>query len=58
MSLVLFKNAKLLDPTKAELQDGASVLVEGDRIREVSPRAILARSATVVDVGGGRSCRA
>jgi imidazolonepropionase-like amidohydrolase len=52
MSLVLFKNAKLLDPTKAELQDGASVLVEGDRIREVSPRAILARSATVVDVGG------
>ena len=29
MTLTLFRNAKLLDPTVAELQDGVSVLVEG-----------------------------
>ena len=52
MSLILFKNAKLLDPTKADLQDGVAVLVEGPRIREVSPRPIRAAGATVVDVGG------
>jgi imidazolonepropionase-like amidohydrolase len=52
MSLVLFRNAKLLDPTKAELEAGVSVLVEDARIREVSPRAIRAAGAAVVDVGG------
>ncbi len=52
MSLVLFTNAKLLDPTKDDLQDGTSVLVEGSRVREVSPRAIRAAGATVVDAGG------
>src|SRR5262245_52447718 len=52
MSLILFKNAKLLDPTKADLQDGVAVLVESPRIREVSPRPIRAAGATVVDVGG------
>ena len=52
MSLVLFKNAQLLDPTKAELEGGVSVLVEDARVREVSPRAIRAAGATVVDVGG------
>ena len=52
MSLILFKNAKLLDSTKADLQDGVAVLVEGSRIREVSPRPIRAAGATVVDVAG------
>jgi imidazolonepropionase-like amidohydrolase len=52
MSPILFKNAKLLDPTKDDLQDGVSVLVEGGRIREVSPRAIRAPGAAVVDVAG------
>jgi imidazolonepropionase-like amidohydrolase len=52
MSLVLFRNAKLLDPTKADLQDGVSVLVEGARIREVSPRPIRVSGAAVVDAGG------
>ena len=45
MSLTLFKNAKLLDPTKADLQDGVAVLVEGARIREVSPRPIRTSGA-------------
>src|SRR4029450_2138636 len=52
MSLPLFKNAKLLDPTKSDLQDGVAVLVEAGRIREVSPRPIRAAGAPVVDVGG------
>jgi imidazolonepropionase-like amidohydrolase len=52
MPLTLFQNAKLLDPTKSDLQDGVAVLVEGGRIREVSPRPIRAAGATVVDVSG------
>jgi imidazolonepropionase-like amidohydrolase len=52
MTLTLFRNAKLLDPMAADLQDGVSVLVEDDRIREVSPRPIRADGADVVDVGG------
>ncbi len=52
MSPVLFGNAKLLDPTKADLADGMSVLVEGDRIGEVSSGPIKAAHATVVDCGG------
>jgi imidazolonepropionase-like amidohydrolase len=52
MPLILFKNARLLDPTKPYLEDGVSVLVENERIREVSARPIRASGATVVDVGG------
>jgi imidazolonepropionase-like amidohydrolase len=52
MSRILFKNAKLLDPTTTDLQEGVAVLVEGDRIREVSPRPIRTAGAVVVDVGG------
>ena len=52
MSLVLFRNAKLLDSTKADLADGMSVLIEGDRIREVSSGPIKAAHAMVVDCGG------
>ena len=52
MSQVLFRNAQLLDPTRADLADGTSVLVEGDRIREVSSRPIKAAGATVIDCGG------
>jgi imidazolonepropionase-like amidohydrolase len=50
--VILFTRAKLLDPTKDDLQDGVSVLVEGARIREVAPGPIRAAGATVVDVGG------
>jgi imidazolonepropionase-like amidohydrolase len=52
MSQVLFRNAALLDPRQPELAGGMSVLVEDDRIREVSPRPIPARDATVLDCGG------
>ncbi len=52
MSQILLRNAKLLDPTVADLAEGMSVLVEDDRIREVSPRPIRAPQAVVIDCGG------
>jgi imidazolonepropionase-like amidohydrolase len=52
MSQILFRNARLLDPTQPELAEGMSVLVEGDRIHELSARPISARDATVLDCGG------
>ena len=42
MAQILFKNANLLDPHADALQGGASVLVEGETIREVSGKAIKA----------------
>ena len=52
MTQLLFKNAQLLDPTQDRLLGGHEVLVEGDRIREVSDRPIKAAGATAIDVGG------
>jgi imidazolonepropionase-like amidohydrolase len=52
MSAILFRNARLLDPTTGELAGGSSVLVEGERIREVASRPIHAAGATVLDCGG------
>ena len=57
MSLTLLKNAKLLDPTKSDLQDCVAVLFEAGRIREVSPRPIRAavRTTTSRDCALGSS---
>ena len=52
MGQILFKNAKLLDPNADALEGGVSVLVEGDTIREVSPKPIKAPQAATVDCGG------
>ncbi|MBL8323682.1 MAG: amidohydrolase family protein [Rubrivivax sp.] len=52
MTQILFTNAQLLDPHAEELQDGVSVLVEAEQIREVSGRPIKAPSARVVDCQG------
>ena len=49
---ILLRNLKLLDPAFDEPRDGYEVLVEGERIREVSDSAIRADSADVVDCGG------
>lgn len=49
---VLVKNARLLDPLKSELQDRHDILIEGDTIREVSDRPIVARDARVIDAAG------
>ncbi|MDE2572534.1 MAG: amidohydrolase family protein [bacterium] len=52
MSQILFSNCSLLVPGDAELHPGHHVLIEGERIREVSPRPITAPHATVFDLGG------
>lgn len=52
MGQILFKNAKLLDPNEDALQGGTSVLVEGDKIKEVSQKPIKAPKADVIDCGG------
>ncbi|WP_075220357.1 metal-dependent hydrolase family protein [Acuticoccus yangtzensis] len=50
--MFLFKNLKLLDPAFDEPREGYEVLVEGEKIREVSDTPIKASGATVVDCGG------
>ncbi len=52
MSLVLFRNGKLFDGLAAEARDGLEVLVEGDRIKEISDTRISASNARVVDLSG------
>jgi imidazolonepropionase-like amidohydrolase len=51
-SSLLFRNLRLLDPRFDEARDGYEVLIDGDRIREVSDGPIKAASATVIDCGG------
>ena len=51
----LFRNFQLLDPERDEIVGGHELLVEGERIREVSDRPIKAADAEVVDCGGGTS---
>ena len=52
MSLVLFRNGKVFDGLAAESRDGFEVLVENDRIKEISDKPISAADARVVDLGG------
>ena len=52
MTAILFKNFELLDPEAEDLQGGHQLLVEGDRIREVSAKPIKAAKAEVLDCGG------
>ena len=52
MTQVLFENAALLDVARSERRPGTNVLVDGDRIAEVSDAAIRAPGARRVDVGG------
>ena len=54
MTQYLFRNVQLLDPARDRLLGGHEVLVEGERIREVSDRPLQARGAMVID-GGGRT---
>ena len=48
----LFSGGRLLDPKLDELVDGFEVLVENDRIKEVSDRPIAAAGATRIDLSG------
>jgi imidazolonepropionase-like amidohydrolase len=54
MAQYLFRNFRLLDPEIGETREGGEILVEGDRIREISRKPIKAAKANVID-GGGRT---
>ena len=54
MALYLFRNFRLLDPDEGEARADREMLVEGERIREVSDAPIKSAAATVID-GGGRT---
>jgi imidazolonepropionase-like amidohydrolase len=48
----LFTGGRLLDPNRDELLEGFEVLVENDRVKEVSDRPIASASATRIGLGG------
>jgi imidazolonepropionase-like amidohydrolase len=52
MSMWLFTSGRVLDPVKGQLIDGLQVLVEGNRIKEVSDAPIRSASAETVDLRG------
>ena len=52
MSQVLFRNGKLFDGLGTECRDGQEVLIEHDRIKEISDTPLSAPSARVVDLAG------
>ena len=53
-SRVLFTNVNVFDGVTDGLQEGMSVLIEGNLIAEISSGSISAEGATVID-GGGRT---
>ena len=52
MPSFLFTGGRGLDPRRDELVEGIEVLVEGDRVREVSDRPISAAGAERIDLRG------
>jgi imidazolonepropionase-like amidohydrolase len=52
MDSFVFHNGRFLDPDREGLQDGIEVVVEGERVREVSERPIRSDAATRIDLGG------
>jgi imidazolonepropionase-like amidohydrolase len=52
MNQILFRNFQLLEPAHGELVGGHELLVEDDRVREVSATAIKGKDAAVIDCGG------
>ena len=52
MTTFLFSGGRFLDPRRDELVDSVEVLVEGERIKEVSDRPIKASGATRIDLRG------
>jgi imidazolonepropionase-like amidohydrolase len=51
-ALTHFKNFEMLDPEVGELRGGHELIVEGDKIREVSEKPIKLAEGNVVDCGG------
>src|SRR5262245_22434222 len=53
VAAIVFANCAVLDGTSRERRQDHHVLVEGDRIREVSDRPIASASAETIDLWGG-----
>ena len=54
MASYLFHGRRFLDPRKDDLLEGVEVLVEGDRVKEVSDRPIKSSQAVRVNTGNWR----
>jgi imidazolonepropionase-like amidohydrolase len=52
VSLLLFHDAAVLDPAAGELRPGCDVVVDGERIAEVSDRPIASGAAERIDLRG------
>ena len=52
MAQLKLTNFQLLDPNHDELRGGHEILIEGERIREVTDGRIAAPNASVIDCGG------
>ena len=52
MSLIVFRNAAVLDAQAPHRREGCDVVVEDGTIREVAERPVSLAGATVVDIGG------
>src|SRR5438270_12531852 len=52
MAAIIFSNCALLDGTSSERHEDHHVLVEGDRIREISDRPFTSDAAEMVDLKG------
>ncbi len=52
MATVLFENARVFDGVSADCRDGVAVLVDGERIVEISEVPIIAPQARRIDVAG------
>ncbi len=52
MSLTHLTNARIVDGTQTEPTDPMTIVIEANRIREVSPHALPAGDATIIDLQG------
>src|SRR5260370_11496128 len=52
MNVNNFKNSEMLDPDAGELHGGYELVVEGDRIKEISAKPVKLAEASVIDCGG------
>ena len=52
MSIIVFRNAAILDAQSAHRREGCDVVVENDTIREVAERPVNLSGAAIIDIGG------
>jgi imidazolonepropionase-like amidohydrolase len=52
LQTLLLKNLRLLDPAFDEPRGGYEILIEGERIREISDRPIASQTASTINCGG------